>query len=165
MAKKNVGSISIDSINLEDDLFDIKRVKQIIEENIEDISYTILEKFEETVSQWETEVIFEVDIEKEGGSVYTTNEVYKYVNDGTEPHAIVPNTASVLAFPTGYGGQTAKMPSLPKAPKAPTQNLGNMTFTKSVMHPGTEGKEYDKKVAEEVERYIDDYSNWFEELE
>lgn len=171
MARKSV-AFNPEIIQLENDFIDIRRVKEIIEENIEDIAWTLLEKFEDTVSLWETEVIFDMDIEKEGAAVYTTNEVYGYVNEGTEPHAIAPLTASVMAYPAGSaaGGIRSKGPSIPKAPKALRgrgalkQNIGDTMFSQSVFHPGTEGKKFTEKITEETVDYIDKWKDWFEEL-
>lgn len=158
-------SSKIELITLDGDFIDLKRVKKIIEENIEDIASVLLEKFEETTENWESELVeFEVKIENDmsGCEVFTTNAVYGYVNDGTDAHDIVPSVTTAMAFPPGYGGTS---PSVPSGPKALRQNTGDLVFTKTVFHPGTEGKDFENKVAEEVEKYIEDNDDWFEEFD
>jgi hypothetical protein len=63
--------------------------------------------------------------------VYPTASYAKYVAKGTAPHAILPRTAKVLAFPPGG-------------------DLGGMVFTKRVQHPGTRANPFIKTAAAET---------------
>jgi len=78
--------------------------------------------------------------------VFTDNEIYGYVNDGTRPHPIFPKKAKALAFQWGgKGSYTPKttprvIGSRAGGPSGPT------VYRPYVQHPGTKGRHFDEEI-------------------
>lgn len=85
------------------------------------------------------------------GSVYTSDRIYAYVNNGTVPHDIAPRTAKVLHFMTGYRAKTRKRVIGSSAGGA----SGSDAFAMTVHHPGTEAREFDKEIAARRQRTLE----------
>lgn len=79
--------------------------------------------------------------------VDTDDEIYKYVNEGTKAHDILPKTASVLAFPSVFRpkSQPNKQTSGPGFSGGPTR------FSMGVHHPGTKARHFDKVIMKRFE--------------
>ncbi len=114
-----------------------------------DVSDDMLKDFEKTTQTWEHDVLFEQEDKLNSVpmsvTVFTEDEVYAYVNNGTRAHPIVPIRAPALVFQGGtYTAKT--MPGVIGArsggPSGPT------VFRQSVFHPGTEARDFDKTLAE-----------------
>jgi hypothetical protein len=112
----------------------------------------ILKDFESTVDTWTHKPKFETLEENSPNNlavmVGTDDEIYGYVNNGTEPHTIVPVTAKALRFPwEGYGSHIPK--TVPNWIGSFNERVpGTMVFRKSVHHPGTEARNFDKLIGE-----------------
>lgn len=77
----------------------------------------------------------------------TDNVIYKYVDEGTEPHPIRPKNAKMLRFQSGYTAKTK--PGILRAGAGGA--FGNTVWAKEVMHPGTEARGFTKLVAERMQ--------------
>jgi hypothetical protein len=79
--------------------------------------------------------------------VWTDDKIYKYVNDGTDPHVITPiapNTALKFKW-DGYGSYKAK--TTPKVIGSVKSSVPQTTqHFAGVMHPGTEARKFDETI-------------------
>lgn len=98
--------------------------------------------FQVTTKTWEHQPEFTIEKLPEGRAVYTTDQVYAWVNDGTKPHLIMAKDAPVLAFPEKFGPKTR-----PGAIRSNKGHQGGKTiFTTQVNHPGTEPRKFDEAI-------------------
>jgi hypothetical protein len=103
--------------------------------------------FARTTRNWKTKVKFNISQKQSGGSItftaFTDNEIYGYVNDGTEPHDIVAKNAPFLSFRVGGTAKT-KVGSL----RSGKGKRGKKFVQKrAVKHPGTEARKFDEIIA------------------
>lgn len=68
----------------------------------------IKKSFESTTSTWNTKVIFEIReiAPGPGARIFTRNEIYYFVHEGTKPHDIYAKPGGRLWFMTPYGPKT-----------------------------------------------------------
>lgn len=113
----------------------------------------IKKDFTETTRFWKTKVKFTVDFAitpEPFLEVWTDNEIYGYVNFGTDPHDIWAgiytgkSNKKVLKFQTGYKAKTAKgrKQSRPGGPSGP------FIMRPYVSHPGTDPRDFDEDIQE-----------------
>lgn len=106
--------------------------------------------FEKTVENWEHEVEFKAvthftrRLPSPSVEVWTEDQVYRYVNDGTRPHEIWAgyytgrSDAKVLAFPSEHTPKTR-----PGSLRSGAGSSGGaIIFTPFVRHPGTEARDF-----------------------
>ncbi len=112
---------------------------------------TVIKKeFEKTTATWEKPVKFEQITSLRGPGpellVFTDNEIYGYVNDGTRPHPIFPKKAKALRFQ--WGGKGSYTPKT--APRVIGSKAGGssgpIVHRPYVQHPGTEGRHFDEEI-------------------
>lgn len=103
--------------------------------------------FEKTTATWKHKPKFEVmvSLTKPGPTVVvdTNDEIYRYVNDGTEAHVILPKKAKALRFPGTFTSKT--VPGVLEARQG--SSGGGDVFAKGVLHPGTKARNFDKMIA------------------
>jgi hypothetical protein len=115
-------------------------------------------EFKKTTASWKTQVDFEKIIDTTGGSmavlVGTDNEIYGYVDEGTEPHVIRPVNAPALAFIWGGKG-SYRSATIPKwIGSRPASVSGTLHRTKEVHHPGTVARRFSQTIQDwEQPRY------------
>lgn len=103
-------------------------------------------EFEKTTATWSRRPEFTIEAPSEfSRTIATDSEIYGYVNDGTRPH-IIPVSGTAVIFPGGLP-KTA-----PRIIGSGTGSPGKRTFTtKPIHHPGTEAREFDDVIAEQME--------------
>jgi len=101
-----------------------------------------------TVKTWEHKPKFESNYRETSAGitveVFTTDEVYGYVNNGTRPHVIEGNP--YLAFMSAYKSKTT--PSKIDARKG--GGSGPTIIRQKVQHPGTEARNFDTAIAAKI---------------
>ena len=131
--------------------FKNKAFRDAIMRGAEAYAKELLADFEKTTETWKTEVEFEkvVDYRPKGPEVFvgTDNEIYGYVNDGTDPHPIFPVRAKALRFQ--WGGKGSYTPKT--APRVIGSQAGGpsgpIVFRGAVWkHPGTKGRHFDEEI-------------------
>jgi len=75
-------------------------------------------------------------------SVYTTNQIYAWINDGTKPHTIRPKNAAVLAFPQTFRPKT----HLVKLESGKGYKTKKKRFALVVEHPGTAPRNFEERI-------------------
>jgi len=109
--------------------------------------------FKATVKSWKKPAKFDKkDARKVGGRLEaitsTSDEIYFYVTRGTRPHIIVPKSAGALSFQTGYRAKTRVRVIGSRS----GGSYGPRVTAKSVMHPGTDARDFDKEIAKRRQR-------------
>ena len=107
--------------------------------------------FKSTVKDFTTKPDFEKKVEikpgKIEGSVLTSDENYKRLNDGTKPHVILPKKpGGVLVFKINFKSKT----TLTRLPSRRGFNNAPVVFARKVNHPGFEPRNYEERVKKEV---------------
>jgi len=118
------------------------------------VGVEIKQDFEKTTATWDTKVAFETQISLSGGAqveVFTTNKIYGYVDQGTEPHEIW------AGFYTGKSNKKVLAFSSSSSPKTTPGVIGSGsgsqgpvdTFRPYVAnHPGTKARNFSKGITE-----------------
>jgi len=108
-------------------------------------------KFEATTATWKHNVEFAQGIVREGdviiGQVSTSDRVYGYVNNGTEPHPIYPKKREFLSFQKEFTPKT-------KPGWIGSKNggkSGEWVHPKFVERHAIEARKFDEAIAKEVE--------------
>lgn len=113
--------------------------------------------FEKTTRTWKRKPVFKVSRKRRGGtytfSAFTDDEIYGYVNNGTDPYTIVPKNAPALVF---------RYPSTPKTRpnvlRSGRGKRGSKWATKQeVKHPGIKARNFDKIIKKRFQdKWIDE---------
>jgi len=74
--------------------------------------------------------------------VGTDDPIYGYVDEGTEPHIILPKGKGMLAFPEGFVPKS--QPNVLSSFKGGT--FGQTRFSKGVIHPGIKPRNFSKLI-------------------
>lgn len=78
------------------------------------------------------------------GEVYTINEIYGYVNDGTDGHIVAPKNKPFLAFQPNYTAKTSPSRISARAGGA----KGGYVYTRKGHYvKGIKAREFDKQIA------------------
>jgi len=121
--------------------------RQIIDAEMQVISFDILKDFRKTTETWEHEPQFDRLIQVGPASVEilvgTDDKIYRYVDEGTKPHLIPKGRPGLLAFPSGYVAKTTVNVIGSKA----GGSYGDTVFVHGqVHHPGTKARNFDKLI-------------------
>jgi hypothetical protein len=118
---------------------------------------TIVKKeYEKTVTTWNQKPKFDSIVSLAGGDLTLVTGVsgggagadhWRYVNEGTRPHVILPKGDYPLAFQSGYNAKTT--PGLISSKAG--GSYGDVVYARGVMHPGTEARNFDEVIGKEME--------------
>lgn len=139
--------LSIRAIIPNEPAIDPVKLEQAVRQAVEEISLEVKEAFEATVASWNEKPKFTVEESGTGFSrlIYTVDQVYEWVNNGTPPHEILPIRAQALHFMTG--GMTKTKPG---ALSSGAGSMGSQSvFAKRVMNPGITARDFDVAIQEE----------------
>lgn len=101
-----------------------------------------------TVQTWQNKPEFTINEAPGERIIGTDDEVYGYVNDGTDPHIIVAKSAKALAFQWGGKGSYKPKSSVRVIGSSGGGASGPVVKRKRVKHPGTAAREFDEVIAE-----------------
>jgi hypothetical protein len=125
-------------------LFNIEALSRIVENTLDGAAKAATVDFEVTTQTWEHKPDFVTNATPGKRQVYTTDKIYKYVNDGTKPHIITAKNAKQLVFGVPYGAKTTvQVIGSGQGSKGRT-----IVRKKSVQHPGNEAREFTVVIAE-----------------
>ena len=103
--------------------------------------------FEKTVATWKNKPKFEILISLAGVGptvvVDTNSVIYAYVTKGTDEHIILPRRAKALRFAGTFTAKT--VPGVIDSRAGGSS--GPDVFSRGVVHPGTEARNFDKLIA------------------
>lgn len=130
-----------------------KEIEQAIDKKIKP---PLLKSHERIVANWKNKPDFQakkvIRPDSIGVYVFPTGEnkmIWIYVDQGTRPHVILPKRAPRLRFKTGYIPKTLARPARTVAGGG--RATGDVVFAKRVNHPGSEGREFTKQIAKDIE--------------
>ena len=111
----------------------------------------IKKEFEKTTATWKTDVEFEEIVGMKGPGpellVFTDNEIYGYVNNGTEPHPIPIRKPGPLHFQWGgKGSYTPKTTPRVIGSKSGGPSGPMVTFARIIEHPGNKARHFDEEI-------------------
>lgn len=127
--------------------FNSKAITKAIKRRADNVSKTMESDFLSGVKDWKHKVNFNVEVTLHGSgvsiSIYTNDEVYKFVHDGTKAHEIVAKTpGGKLRFQGTYTAKT--IPGTIQSRSGGSS--GNYQYRVSVNHPGFEGRFFSKLI-------------------
>jgi len=129
-------------------LYNANVLLQVLIQGADELARLVKEDFDKTTETWSNRPKFEIVMVKIAGgtliNVFTQDEIYAYVSEGTKPHEIVPKNVDWLKFPRQYSAKT----SVGILSSKPGGHYGAPTFRKSVMHPGIEARKFAETIAE-----------------
>lgn len=125
---------------------DLQRLMRKAVDQTRDQIETSLNRITDT---WTTKVKFKIRLSNEQGNlvvdITTTNNIFRYVNEGTKPHIIRAKNAPYLRFfASGFAAKTK-----PGRLTSGTGAKANSDFrqVKQVDHPGTKARNYTRLIA------------------
>lgn len=144
MATIKVKAIIPDNVS-----FDMKRFNSDVLRVLDNVTDKAKSEFEKTTATWKKKPVFRgarASLNKEISKMWGNTQEWIWVNRGTKPHTITPKRAPALRFQSGFTSKT--MPR--KITSRRGGSSGPVVFAKSVRHPGTEARDFDKVVAQEL---------------
>ena len=139
--------IALTAILPKGDIINVKQLMGVIRGAGVEVGRGMRTDLEKTTRTWKHKPIFTIRIDTKGDalvSVFTDSLIYYFVSHGTEPHIIKPRRKKVLAFNVPFTAKT-------KVRWIGSRNGSRgklQVFSKGVMHPGTEAREYDQVVTD-----------------
>lgn len=126
-------------------VFNAPAMRRVVENALAAAARGARVDFNVTTKTWETRPDFVIEKVKDGRAVYTTNTIYKFVNDGTKPHTIAPRNGKALVFP-GPGFKPKTTPGVIGSKKG-ARGKGQIITPKPVQHPGTAPRGFREAIA------------------
>ena len=106
------------------------------------------ERLSDVTKRWSNKIVFRVMVKPSvTGTRYQmvaegsekALRIWNYVDKGTDEHIILPKKGRFLRFRTGYSPLTAPIAN-PRAGSG--RSSGNVVFSRGVIHPGSEAREF-----------------------
>ena len=127
--------------------WDAKSFKTGLQKGLRNTADYMKREYEKTTRTWDRDVKFGTKTDQSGDElkvyVGTDDEIYGYVDRGTEPHLIQAVNAPYLRFQTGFVSKT--VPNLISSRKG--GKSGPWVRVQSVQHPGNEPRNFTKIIA------------------
>ena len=132
-----------------------EKVARQLEAQLERDAAGIQADFEKTTATWTTPVEFTTRVLSSAGTrvayVYTDNEIYKFVDQGTRPHIIhAKHRMRPLTFQVGYKAKTSPG-AIGSHGGGP---FGETVRALAVLHPGTEARGFSEAIQAKWEKDI-----------
>jgi len=127
-----------------------------------EVKQHFISEFDEVVANWRHKPEFKarkfVSDDQIKVNVFPAGDnaqIYKFVTGGTRPHKIAAVNAPTLAFMwNGPGSYRPKTRPGGKSGGPGTVSGGTMHYPKSVNHPGTEAREFEKVIREKNKKWF-----------
>lgn len=130
---------------------DFSRLPGAIKRGMREAAEAVKKDFELTTQGWKHEVEF--TIEPTGDydlTVSTDDEIWKWTNEGTDPHIIMPKTAKRLRFAVGGSPKTRVGSIISSA----GSRGSTVVFRGAVRHPGTKARDFSGQIARKWRRGV-----------
>lgn len=140
------------NVKVPKELINTSKLRRAIENALTGEAKAVKVDLDTTTRTWKHKPEFTIEKEDGRRTVATDDEVFGYVDEGTEPHIIVARNKPMLTF--GVGG----------SPKTTPRVIGSKAGTKgstivrkqSVHHPGTAAREFTETVKEKWDQRLPD---------
>lgn len=114
-----------------------------------------LRDYKATTKTWNHKVDFTVTVRQVGDDkqavIGTDDEIYGYVNDGTEAHIIRPRVSPYLRFAFG-GSPKTRAGVIGSRRGSPGENWRNASF---VLHPGSAPRKFSESIAKRRQKTVE----------
>lgn len=121
---------------------------KVIERELEKEIKKTLADFQTATSTWRNQPDFQIETGKERAAVFTDDEIFGYVDEGTRPHEIKPRYAKALRFNASFVPKT-----VPNRLKAGAGGSGPpVVYSQGVQHPGNKPRNITKIIADRSQR-------------
>lgn len=130
---------------------DVNKILEAVEAGLNLASAKVKEDFEKTTATWSAKPSFEITSEPFARNVFTSDRVFRWVEQGTKPHLIEPRGAM-------SAGENARLKfKVPFAPKTQKNVIGSYQGSRGhtvikpmqVQHPGIQAREFSDTIARE----------------
>lgn len=126
-------------------LVNVRAVRQAFVGVLTDVGRETADDYRKTTKTWKRKPRFTVSKPTSAAGVIsivvgTDNEIFRFIDEGTRPHLIVPRNAKVLAFPSGFRAKTS--PGV--IGSSAGGSFGNTRYARAVYHPGTRARLFTK---------------------
>lgn len=130
--------------------FQVQTVRLEIAIALNRVAKEMLADFAKTTATWEHKPVFEVITQLSPPTIFvgTDDEIYRYVDEGTKPHIILPRRARALRFKSSYSPKTRPGVLASFA----GGSSGKDVFSKGVIHPGSAARNFDVEVRKKWEK-------------
>ena len=120
-------------------LVDPHRLKAAMKNTLKQVAMASKVDFQVTTQTWQHQPKFETKIGPFGAAVYTTDQRYQWINNGTDPYTIRPRRASALRFNVPFRAKTR-----PGKIRSGKGSRGKrVVYAKVVHHPGITARNFD----------------------
>jgi hypothetical protein len=132
-------------------------VRDAISEALDDkVKPALIKSHELVVADWKNKPKFQTRKDISSTRISMTvfpvgpnARIYKFVDQGTEPHIIAAKNVPFLSFKTGYKSKTLARPA--RTVSGGGASSGPRVFAKIVHHPGSEAREISETIAGDIE--------------
>lgn len=127
-------------------------MEAIVDEALQETAKFTLREYKKTTRTWKRKPRFVAQMDKKRHTVivYTENEIYGYVDEGTRPHKITPKRAPLLRFQSKYVAKTS--PRIIGSKRGGAS--GPWVSAKEVTHPGTKARDFSKIIGQKTRQYL-----------
>lgn len=128
---------------------DPKHQLQAIENALNETALAIKVDYSVTVQTWKRKPTFKIEKpDQYTRDIYTENEIYGYVSEGTDPHPIRARNKPMLVFQANYAAKTTPrvIASKQGGPYGPWRTAYE------VQHPGFPGREFPEVINDKWEK-------------
>lgn len=103
-------------------------------------------EFESSVATWDHKPDFDITYEGDAFQVGTDDDIYALVNNGADPHVILPRRRSRLVFQPEYRSKSVPGSLVSRS----GGKSGEPIRARGVNHPGIDARRFDVSVAEKT---------------
>jgi hypothetical protein len=126
-------------------------IERAVKGGMDEAKDAALEDYEACTADWEHQVDFIAIQVKDGWIVGTEDEIFQFVDEGTDPHQIAPKPGKTLRFYAGGAPKTR--PHI--IGSGPGKRGDRLVHTrKPVQHPGTEAREFTQEIHKKWDREL-----------
>lgn len=114
-----------------------------LQKAFDEIAAEVLADFERITESWTHQPPFTVEVGPDAIRIFTDDEIFAWVNDGTAPHVITAVNARNLAF-----AQNKIPKTIPGVIGSGPGAASGLVFRKSVFNPGAKARRFDLAIYE-----------------
>lgn len=132
-------------------LGDVDKLSRAIDNALDGAARAAKADFGVTTQTWKERPDFTIESKPGVRTVSTDNEIYGYVDEGTKPHVIAPKNKRALRFAVPSSAKT-----IPNYIGSRPGGQGSFTVIrrKPIRHPGTEARNFAKKIQEKWQQQL-----------
>jgi len=123
-------------------------LKKVVSSTMTGAAKGVQADFDSTTATWKSRPTFAISSPSTHvRRVQTDNLIYLFVDQGTRPHPINPRNGKALRFQGGFSAKT----SIRAIGSSAGGSSGPFSIRRSVMHPGTQAREFADAIREKWE--------------